>query len=304
MFGLVAGSVGDDGGEPDLSALRTAVEAGQVSALYVFDPGPGRLARRHVSGLSTRARSGTLPLLIVQGVLLTDLARAADFVLPGASYVEKEASYTNDQGRLQGTARAIPPPGEAMEDWQILVNLGTALGVPFDYTSAAARPRRHRRALSPASRSSQGLPTLAFDAAGRRAALAAGVEPVGALEVGLHVPGSAAGERRRSIPASLPLPPGVDSAARSEVTQPHRPPRTRGRTSDRASAASVPRRPCVALRRRVWRTRSSRGRKADVTPLVERRRRRRRRARSALALQVVAARRAATSSRTSRAIRL
>ena len=44
---------------------------------------------------------------------MTDLARAADFVLPGASYVEKEASYTNDQGRLQGTARAIPLPGEA-----------------------------------------------------------------------------------------------------------------------------------------------------------------------------------------------
>jgi anaerobic selenocysteine-containing dehydrogenase len=73
----------------------------------------------------------------VQGVLLSDLARAADFVLPGASFVEKEASYTNDQGRLQGTARAIPTLGEAVEDWQILVNLSEALGVPFTYRSAA-----------------------------------------------------------------------------------------------------------------------------------------------------------------------
>ena len=31
----------------------------------------------------------------------------------------------------------MPPPGEAMEDWQILVNLGAALGVPFEYPSAA-----------------------------------------------------------------------------------------------------------------------------------------------------------------------
>ena len=68
---------------------------------------------------------------------MTDLARAADFVLPGASYVEKEASYTNDQGRLQGGARAIPAPGEAIEDWQILVNLSAALGVPLGYTSPA-----------------------------------------------------------------------------------------------------------------------------------------------------------------------
>ena len=104
--------------------------------MYVFDPGPaGSLG--DVRWIVDARAAGTLPLLIVQGVLLTDLARAADFVLPGASYVEKEASYTNEQGRLQGTARAIPAPGEAMEDWQILVNLSAALGVPFDYTSAA-----------------------------------------------------------------------------------------------------------------------------------------------------------------------
>ena len=82
-------------------------------------------------------RSGRLPLLVVEGVLDTALARAADFVLPGASYVEKEASYSNDQNRLQTTARAIPPPGEAIDDWEIVVNLATALGAPIQYTSAA-----------------------------------------------------------------------------------------------------------------------------------------------------------------------
>ena len=40
MFGLVPGSVGDAGARADLSALQAAVEAGRVSALYVFDPGP------------------------------------------------------------------------------------------------------------------------------------------------------------------------------------------------------------------------------------------------------------------------
>ena len=120
----------------DISALRVAVEAGRVSALYVFDPGPdGSIG--HTEWILEARASGRLPLLIVQGVLLTDLARAADFVLPGASYVEKEASYTNEQGRLQGTARAIAPPGEALEDWQILVNLSVTLGVPFDYTTPA-----------------------------------------------------------------------------------------------------------------------------------------------------------------------
>ena len=141
MFGLVPGQNGDPQGAADVSGLRSAIEAGQVSALYVFDPGPaGSLG--DVEWILDARRRGTLPLLIVQGVLLTALARAADFVLPGASFVEKHASYTNDQGRLQGTGRAMPAPGDASEDWRIFVNLGAALGLTADtghmsYTSDA-----------------------------------------------------------------------------------------------------------------------------------------------------------------------
>jgi NADH-quinone oxidoreductase subunit G len=124
----------------DVSALRALVEAGQVSALYVFEPGPeGSLG--HTAGdedwiVNARAK-GTLPLLIVQGVLLTRLARAADVVLPGASWVEKEASYTNDGGRLQTASRVLPLGGDAQDDWQILVNLAAALGVPLGYTETS-----------------------------------------------------------------------------------------------------------------------------------------------------------------------
>jgi NADH-quinone oxidoreductase subunit G len=134
-FGFVAGRVGDPVNAADLSALQRAVDAGRVSALYLFDPGPdGSLGP--IDWLLDARRRGLVPLLIVHGALLTEIARVADFVLPGASYVEKEASYTNGAGRLQGTARAIAPPGDALEDWRILVQLGMALGVPLAYTSA------------------------------------------------------------------------------------------------------------------------------------------------------------------------
>ncbi|HEX7797309.1 MAG TPA: 2Fe-2S iron-sulfur cluster-binding protein [Vicinamibacterales bacterium] len=132
IFGLAPGQNGDPQSFADVSALRSAVEAGQVSSLYVFDPGPdGSIGP--TQWIVDARHSGKLPLLIVQGILLTNLARAADFVLPGASSVEKQASYTNDQGRLQGTARAIPLPGEALEDWLILVKLGAALGLTLNY---------------------------------------------------------------------------------------------------------------------------------------------------------------------------
>jgi NADH-quinone oxidoreductase subunit G len=135
ILGLVPGRIGDPAGEADVSALKEAVAAGKIAALFVLDPGPDGSIGAFDWILAAR-ESGRLPLLIVQGVLLTSLARAADLVLPGASFVEKEASYTNATGRLQGTARALPLPGDAMEDWQILVNVGRALGVQLDYPTA------------------------------------------------------------------------------------------------------------------------------------------------------------------------
>jgi len=125
---------GNDGA-PDVSRLRTAVESGQVKAVYVIDPGPdGSLG--DVSWLVAARLNGTLPLLIVQGVLMTELAKAADIVLPGAAYVEKDAIYTNDQGRLQAASLAVAPPGEAMEDCRILVDLGRSLGLPLTFENA------------------------------------------------------------------------------------------------------------------------------------------------------------------------
>ncbi|HKB09390.1 MAG TPA: molybdopterin-dependent oxidoreductase [Vicinamibacterales bacterium] len=160
IFGFVQGAPGDEVRAADLTALRTAVDGGRVTALYVFDSGPeGSLG--DTQWIADARAGGRLGLLIVQGVVMTPLARAADFVLPGASYVEKEASYSNGRGRLQGTSRAIAPPGDAMEDWQILVNVGIALGVPFDY-AAAAHVRSDIAARFPNVPALEGLTTLAF----------------------------------------------------------------------------------------------------------------------------------------------
>ena len=160
LIGLVPDTVPGTG-KADLSQLRSAIDSGRVTALYVFDPGPDGSIGDLQWIVEARA-AGRLPLLIVQGVVSTALSQAADFVLPGASFAEKEASYTNDQGRLQGTARAMPPPGEAMEDWRIVVNLASALGVTFDYTSAG-QVRADIAARLANVPELCGLPTLAFE---------------------------------------------------------------------------------------------------------------------------------------------
>jgi NADH-quinone oxidoreductase subunit G len=121
---------------PDLSALRQAVDAGQVGALYVFDPGPeGSIG--DMSWLVAARQSGKMPFLVYQGVLMTDLARAADIVLPGSAWVEKDGTYTNDQGRVQAAARAFAAPGDALDDRDIFLRVATALGTPLPYQSSA-----------------------------------------------------------------------------------------------------------------------------------------------------------------------
>ncbi|MEO6236054.1 MAG: 2Fe-2S iron-sulfur cluster-binding protein [Vicinamibacterales bacterium] len=123
-------------GEADLGQFRQAVDAGEVKALFVFDPGPaGSIG--DLSWVVAARVAGKLPLLIVQGVLMTDLARAADIVLPGACSLEKDGAYVNQQGILQAAARVFAAPGDAQEDWKIFVNLAVALGSTLDYSTAA-----------------------------------------------------------------------------------------------------------------------------------------------------------------------
>ena len=133
-----------NGHDADTSALRTAVTSGRVKALYVVDPGPdGSLG--DLSWIVTARRGGSLPLLVVQGVVMSELAAAADIVLPGAAWVEKDGIYTNDQGKVQGASQAIAPPGEAMEGWQILATLGRLLGLTVHTRQPAMCERLSRR---------------------------------------------------------------------------------------------------------------------------------------------------------------
>jgi NADH-quinone oxidoreductase subunit G len=133
-LGMTGNSAGNDG-EPDLAALLTAVDGGGVEVLYVFDPGPeGSLG--NINWIVEAKAAGRIPVLIYQGVQANELSRIADVVLPGAAWVEKDATYTNDKGMIQAASKVINPPGEAVEDWQILTSVATALGLALDYKTS------------------------------------------------------------------------------------------------------------------------------------------------------------------------
>jgi NADH-quinone oxidoreductase subunit G len=127
----------DASGAPDLSKLQQTVDAGLVKVLYVVDPGPDGTIGETDWIVSAR-QAGKIGCLVVQGVLRTPLADAADILLPGAAWVEKDATFTNMTGHVQAAARVILPPGDAGEDWQILMKLAPVFGANVTYTSGEA----------------------------------------------------------------------------------------------------------------------------------------------------------------------
>ncbi|KAK9784934.1 hypothetical protein WJX73_009161 [Symbiochloris irregularis] len=64
-------------------------------------------------------------------------AARANVVLPGTAYTEKAATYVNFEGRAQRTKVAVPPLGDAREDWTIVRALSEVLDLPLPYDSRA-----------------------------------------------------------------------------------------------------------------------------------------------------------------------
>ncbi len=153
--------------------------------MYVLDPGPAG-SMGDVSWLVEARRAGKIKVLAVQGILLTDLARAADFVLPGAATSRRTPATRTTRESCRPPAQAVAPPGDAMEDWQILVNVAVTLGVALSYASAA-QVRADIAAAAPGKTGYADLGGVTFRRPDGGAGAAAGVEPVGTPQVGLDV---------------------------------------------------------------------------------------------------------------------
>lgn len=117
-----------------LPEMLDAARAGALRGLFILgedivqtDPDSGR----------TRASLETLDFLVVQELFLSETAKLAHVVLPGASFLEKDGTFTNGERRIQRVRKVIEPPGEARADWEILTALMAATGCPQPARSPA-----------------------------------------------------------------------------------------------------------------------------------------------------------------------
>lgn len=72
----------------------------------------------------------SLDFLVVQdGFHPTATTQIADLVLPAAIWGEKEGTYTNSERRVSKCNASVPPPGEALSDFEIFLRVARKLGV-------------------------------------------------------------------------------------------------------------------------------------------------------------------------------
>ena len=76
-----------------------------------------------------------LDFLLVIDIFSTPTSELAHVVLPGASFAEKEGTFSNTERRVQMVRKAVDPPGEAKPDWRIIQELSNRFGFPMDYES-------------------------------------------------------------------------------------------------------------------------------------------------------------------------
>jgi len=76
--------------------------------------------------------------LVVQDIFPTEISKLAHVVLPAATWVEREATHTWIDRRVQKINKVIDAPGEAKPDWWIICQLAERMGYKdkFNFSSS------------------------------------------------------------------------------------------------------------------------------------------------------------------------
>ncbi|MFJ5262624.1 formate dehydrogenase subunit alpha [Streptomyces sp. NPDC088387] len=78
------------------------------------------------------AALSSMDLVVVQDLFLNETAKFAHVFLPGASFLEKDGTFTNAERRIN-RVRAVMKPKTGKHEWQIVCEIATAMGYPMEY---------------------------------------------------------------------------------------------------------------------------------------------------------------------------
>jgi len=114
-----------------VTEILDAVHAGDIHGMYILGENP---AMSDPDVEHARDALAKLKHLVVQDIFITETANFADVILPASAFAEKSGTVTNTNRQVQMGRPAVPPPGEAKEDWWITTELAKRLGLNWTYT--------------------------------------------------------------------------------------------------------------------------------------------------------------------------
>jgi len=130
-WGMPAGSLPDWYGSTLTEQITQCGDP--VKAMYIFALNP---VVSYPDSNHVKRSLDKLDFCVVQDIFWTETCEYADVVLPGASFAEKDGTFTSGERRINRVRKAVDPPGEAKEDWEIFVLLAKKLGLKgFDFKS-------------------------------------------------------------------------------------------------------------------------------------------------------------------------
>ena len=111
--------------------IMNAVHAGQIRGMYVMGENP---AMSDPDVEHARAALARLEMLVVQDIFLTETCYHADVILPASAFPEKTGTFSNTDRAVQLARKALPMPGDARLDFDIIVAMARELGLDWKYT--------------------------------------------------------------------------------------------------------------------------------------------------------------------------
>jgi formate dehydrogenase major subunit len=119
--------------KPGLTVVEImhAVHAGQIRGMYIMGENP---AMSDPDVEHARAALAELEMLVVQDIFLTETGYLADVILPASAFPEKTGTFTNTDRAVQLGREALPLPGQARKDLDIIVAMARELGLDWRYT--------------------------------------------------------------------------------------------------------------------------------------------------------------------------
>ncbi len=113
-----------------VTEILDAVHVGDIHGMYILGENP---AMSDPEVEHARDALAKLKHLVVQDIFITETANFADVILPASAFAEKTGTVTNTNRQVQMGRPAVPPPGDAKEDWWITTELAKRLGLPWTY---------------------------------------------------------------------------------------------------------------------------------------------------------------------------